>query len=297
MSGSGMPLLTGLSTSEDNTQLLQAAAADGGFTLPQGVFPYSRAINPPIACTIQGMNSYRSVLRQMTPGQAGIAVRDGQRLTLAGVGITGPGAISKGSAAGISLTRQRNADTFGLEFDDVTIQQFSGNGIDAPAANVIVSAFSRVICESLGGFGFNLTGEAGGSAGTSVSMVACYANAIKKAGYRLMRMCYGSLNGGACDASGAGLCVQACEGISLNGCGAEGVLATGTDAYSDGTNFHVDNCDGIDFGGACWVYANSHLVLHVSGNSTNIKVGRIGENSPLLQARANWLVDSGSQLA
>jgi hypothetical protein len=296
---SGLPVLTGLSSAAaaagNNAAIMQRELNTGGFTLPAGVWPCSKTLIPPIACAIEGAGSYRSVIQQVTPGQAGLTLVDGQRLTLSGVGFTGPGTTGP-VAAGISMTRAVAANTPLLFFEDVVVQQFSGNGIDGPEANVIVSTFNRVVCESLGGFGFSLTGVPGGAAGTSVSFNSCYAVACGKAGYSLMKMCYSSLNACACDSSGAGYVFQDCQGVALTACGAESLAATGTDMYSDGTNFRVDGCDGVDFGNACWTYGNSHYVLHVSGGSVNVKADRIGENSPAAVALGYALVDSGSQL-
>jgi len=296
---SGMPVLTGLSSAAasagTNAAALQRGLNSGGFVLPAGVWPYSKTLIVPPAAVIEGAGSYKSVLQQLTPGQAGLTLIDGQRLTLSGVGITGPG-ITGPQAAGISLTRAQAANTALLFFEDVIVQQFAGNGIDGPQANIIVSTFNRVVCENLGGTGFNLTGVPGGSAGTSTSLTGCYAVACKKAGYNLAKMCYSALTGCACDSSGAGYVLQQCEGVSLSGCGTESIVATGTDILSDGTSFRADACDGIDFGSGCWTYANGHYVLRVSGGSRNIRAGRIGENSPLPTALGHTLVDSGSQL-
>jgi hypothetical protein len=290
-----MPVLTGLSTTQDNSTILLAAAADGGFALPPGVFPYSKPIVPSgNSCVITGAGSYQSVLQMTQPGQPGLEMIDGARLTLDGVGFTGPGG-SGGTAPGLSITRKNNPNTFGLRFNDVVIQQFAGNGIDAPQANIIVSQFSKVTCESLGGFGFNITGVPGGAAGTSLQLSSCYAVACGLAGYYFQKMNYTALTGCGCDGCGAGYVFSACQGIALNACGTEGLTATGSGMINDGTSFRVDNCDGVDFGSGCWTYANSHLVLHVSGSSMNVRAERIGENTPLPVALGHTLIDSGSQ--
>jgi hypothetical protein len=302
MPGSGLPILQGLSSNGDNLVVLQRGLNSGGFCLPPGVWPYHGTLTaPPMATAVTGAGSYHSVLQQMQPGASGLTMTDGQRLMLSGVGITGPGS-SQGStspspASGVQLRRVSQPNTALLFFEDVVIQQFPGDGIDASVANVIVSKFSRVVCESLGGSGFSLSGVPGGSAGTSCSFDACYAVACKQAGFSLAKMCYTSLAACAVDSSGAGYVFEACEGIGLTACGAESLIATGSGILTDGTAFRVDDCDGVDFGYGCWNYANSHYVLHVSGNSRNIRAGRIGENTPLPSALGHTLVDSGSQLS
>ena len=175
------------------------------------------------------------------------------------------------------------------------MQQFGGDGIAAPQGNLIVSHFDRVTCTNVGGSGFNLTGVPGGSAGTSVKLTSCYAVGCGGAGYVLSKMCYSALSACACDSSGAGYVLSGCQGVALDACGTEGLTASGTGMCTDGTSFRVDGCDGIDLRG-CWTYANPRYVLHVSGGSANVRVGRIGENSPLRSALGHTLVDSGSQL-
>jgi hypothetical protein len=178
VNGAAVPVLAGLSTSSDNTNLMQAAISDGGFSLPAGVFPIRRALVPPLATTICGVGSYRSVIVQTTPGQPVIAGVDTvSRLVLSGVGITGPGK-GNGNAPGIRLTREYSPNIFGLDFDDVVVQQCGGDGIEG--SNVIVSTFNRVIAEMCGGKGFNLYGVEGGTAGTSVVANGCYGNAKRR---------------------------------------------------------------------------------------------------------------------
>jgi hypothetical protein len=299
MPGSGLPILSGLSSNGDNLAVLQRGLNSGGFCLPPGVWPYHGTLNvPPMATAITGAGSYHSVLQQQAPGVPGLVMTDGERLMLSGVGITGPGAGSAapGSAGGVLLRRVSKPNTALLFFEDVVIQQFPGNGIDGPSANVIVSKFTRVVCESLGSSGFSLSGVPNGPAGTSSSFDACYAVACAAAGFSLAKMCYSSLSACAVDSSGAGYVFEACQGISLAACGTEGIWATGTDLLRDGTSFRVEACDGVDFGNGCWTFGNNHYVLHVSGNSRNIRAGRIGENTPLPSALGHTLIDSGSQL-
>jgi hypothetical protein len=282
---------SGLSTSSDNSALLRAAVAAGGFVLPPGTFPISSPlVIPATGCTIEGAGSYRSILK-VTSINPGLVLADSSRLNISGIGITGNG--QNGNAPGISITRKSAPNTFGVRLTDVIIQQFGGNGIDGPSANLIVSKFTGVVCENVGGIGINLTGVPNGSAGTSVVLEGCYANACKQAGYYLEKMNYSVLSCCACDASGAGYILNQCQGISLEACGAEGVMATGASTINDGTNFRINDCDGVDLGSGCWTYGNSHYVLHVSGNSMNIRAGRIGENSPLPSALGHTLVDSG----
>jgi hypothetical protein len=244
-----------------------------------------------VACTVEGVNSYRSVIQMTEPGVPAISMTDGARLTLAGVGLTGTGVTD--AASGVVLARSAAANTFGLIFDDVVIQQFGGDGIHGVEANVIVSSFKKVTCESLGGFGFNLTGVPGGAAGTSVDFASCYAVACAKSGFHLQKMNYSRLGACGVDSSGTGYVLEECEGIAFAGCGTEGVIAGAAGGmYADGTSFRVDDSSGVDFGYGCWTYGNSHLVLHVSGGSSGVR-GVIAENSPTAGALGAVAVDSG----
>jgi hypothetical protein len=288
-----MPVPAGLSTTSDNAALLQAAIAGGGFALPPGTFPISRALVPLAGCTIEGSGSYCSVLKVTAAGQPAISMTDCSHVTMRGTGLTGPG-TADGAAPGILITRSRAPNTFGLLLDDVVIQHFGGDGISAARANLIVSAFRRVTCENVTGSGFDLTGVPGGAAGTSTSLTACYAVACGKSAYHLQKMNYCAFSSCAADACGTGYVLEDCQGISFAACGAEGIAATGATMYTDGTNFRADRCDGVDFGTACWTYGSTRLVLRVSGASRNIR-GRIAENAPAMSAIGAVLVDSGSE--
>jgi len=288
-----MPIIPGLSATSDNAALLQAALADGGFALPAGTFPVSRALVPETGCAIEGAGAYRSVLRVTAPGQPAISMTDCSHVTMRGVGLTGPG-MAAGTAPGVLIARGRAPNTFGLLLDDVVIQHFGGDGISAVGANVVVSAFRRVTCENVGGSGFNLTGVPGGAAGTSTSLTACFAAACGTAGYHLRKMNYCSFSACAADACGTGYVLEECQGISFAACGAEGIVATGATMDTDGACFRADHCDGVDFGTACWTYRNARVVLRVSGGSRNVR-GRIGENAPADSAMGAVLVDSGSE--
>jgi hypothetical protein len=288
-----MPVPPGLSATSDNAALLQAAMADGGFALPAGTFPVSRALVPPAGCTVEGSGSYCSVLKVTAAGQSAISMTDCSHFTARGVGLTGPG-VTAGTAPGIAIARSRAPNTFGLLLDDVVIQHFGGDGISALKANVIVSAFRRVTCENVTGCGFSLTGVPSGAAGTSTSLTACFAVACGKSAYHLQKMNYSSFSACAADACGTGYILEECQGISFAACGAEGIAATGATMYTDGTSFRADRCDGVDFGTACWTYGNTGLVLRVSGASRNIR-GRIAENTPAVSAVGAVLVDSGSE--
>jgi hypothetical protein len=287
------PSLQGLTTDGDNYVLLQSALNEGELVLPAGVFPYSRALVPPIAAVVDGVNSYRSVLLQTTPGQSGMQMTDAQRLTLRGVGFT---ASANSTAPGISITREVAPNTFGMQFTDVALQNFGDGGINGPSANLILSAFKRLAFTNIKGRGLSIAGVSGGSAGTSTEVSSCYAVGCTKAGYVLDKMNYSLLSANGCDSCGAGYVIVGCQGITLDANGCEGIAATGTDIFSDGTCFRIDSSNGVK-GGGNWTYANSHLVLHVSGESANIDLGIIGENSPLPTAIGYALVDSGSQIS
>jgi len=288
-----MPMLAGLSAASDNTALLQAAMTDGGFALPAGTFPVSRSLVPPAGCTIEGTGAYTSVLKVTAPGQPAIAMTDCSHVTMRGVGLTGPGR-AEGTAPGLLIVRSQAPNTYGLLLDDVVIQHFGGDGISAVRANLIVSAFRRVTCENVNGCGFDLTGVPSGAAGTSTSLTTCFAAACGKSAYHLQKMNYCAFSACAADACGTGYVLEDCQGVSLTACGTEGIVATGTTMYTDGTSFRADRCDGVDFGTACWTYGNAGLVLRVSGTSRNIR-GRIAENAPADSAVGAVLVDSGSE--
>jgi hypothetical protein len=275
----------------DAYPVLQKAVNAGPVHLNAGVYACSKPVVLPMAAAITGDGSYRSIIQQSSPLNPGLAGTDTARVTLQGIGVTGPGK-GPGSAHGIQLERSASPNTFGLNFDDVIVQAFGGHGISL--SNPIVSHLDKVIAENCGQCGFYLAGAAGGAAGTSTVLTACYGNSCGQAGYWLATMTYSVLSGCAADGNGAGYVIEQCEGITLTSCGAEGTVVNGKTLASDGTSFRVDASSGIalDY---CWCYANPAVTTHVSGGSTRVRV-KVKDNSPAATATAALVVDAGSEL-
>ena len=245
---------------------------------------------PALAPSITGEGSYRSVIQVRAPGP-GIMGTDVARLTLRGVGITGAGKAA-GSAAGIELARSASPNTFGLNFDDVVVQQFGGNGV--ALSNPIVSRLTGVIAENCGQCGFYLSGVIGGASGTSTVLSACYGNACGLAGYYIDTMTYIQLAGCAADGNAAGYVIERSQGVVLSACGAEGTVAGGVGLMADGTSFRVDASSAVSLDD-CWCYGNPAVTTHISGGSTRIRV-RVKDNSPAASAVAALVVDTGSEI-
>ena len=125
----------------DNTSILQQAINQGPVALPVGIFR-TGPLSLPQATTITGPGSYKAVLSMATPGVSALTGTDTSRITLRGIGLTGPGQNS-GSGDGIHFSRSANPNTFGLVLDDVIVQEFGGNGIWL--SNPIVSTCNRVL--------------------------------------------------------------------------------------------------------------------------------------------------------
>lgn len=266
----------------DDTAALQAAidAGPGEVLIPEGTYLLTRALRLRPDLTLTGVSPRVSILRQTAPEADCLSGTDVHTLRIDNLGLEGP---ASGTGTGLRLDRQAEPNTRYVTLQDLYIRQFGRDGVDV--SNAIVSAFTRVVAENNGRHGLYLHGVPGGAAGTSVSLVACYGNTNAATGIYLYNMVYSSLNACASEGHPANYLLQACQSVSVLGCGAE-FTAPGGDGFVIDGGF----CNVLV---SCWNYENAGRAYLVTGGAYAITLAGIVENTPVAGARAALVVDEG----
>jgi hypothetical protein len=110
-----------------------------------------------------------------------------------------------------------------LSMENVTVDNFGGDGVYL--YDVFVSRFNNCHFFENGGYGFNAR------AGTSLDLSSCYVRANASGGYLLNTIAYSSLTACAADDNtGSAYELIQCFAISMNGCGSEGNLISGSNS-------------------------------------------------------------------
>lgn len=288
--------------STDDTAAIQAAisaaqTAGGGVVyLPGGTYNISAAlvlysgvslIGAGAAGAGQGTSTSTgaTVINQTSATAHGISTADLQDVTIRALTLNGPGS---GSGNGFYSPLSANGSQEHLAFQDVTIQGFGGNGLELQ--NPIVSRFDRVTSQNNGGKGFYIRGTTGGASGTSCAFNACWANTNATVGWHIYNMTYVALNACAADNNGNGYLIDTCQGVTLTGCGAEGITAQ--NSY-DGTSFKITGSYAVSLVG-CWTWHQNAVMLWVTGGSQNVFIAAVMENTPQASATASLKTDAGT---
>lgn len=288
----------------DSTAAIQAAfnaanSAGGGVVrIPAGTYKLTSALTIYSGITLIGdgaagcaqgpVSTFAgvTVLNQTGTSANGISSVDLQDVTVQGLTLKGPGS---GSGVGFYSVLSGNGSQEHLAFQDVTIENFGGNGLELQ--NPIVSRFDRVTVTGCTGKGFYIRGTSAGAAGTSCNFNACYAVSCGTAGWHIYNMTYCALNACASDTNGNGYLIDTCDGgITLNGCGSEATLAKNG---FDGTSFKITGSNGVSLLG-CFTYAQDAVMIWVTGSSNNVLIGGVVENTPGGAATASIKSDSGT---
>lgn len=276
--------------STNDTAAIQAAinavpTLGGVVYFPAGQYKITAAITVRSRLRLVGDGDAASIITQTSTSADGFTGVDVDRLTFTGLKILGPGS---GTGTGINLTRSANPATSYTSATDVYVASWGKDGV--AISNPIVSRFERVISETNGNHGFNLYGVSGGAAGTSCALVACYGNGNTQAGIRLFNMVYCALSACGGDANGIGYLIDSCQGVSIEGSGAEST--TNKSVSYPGTSFKVVNSVGVDIG-AVWVYRNAEIGIYVTGSSRAVSLTNCVENTPIGGAVNFIKVDAG----
>lgn len=286
--------------STNNLTALNAAIAavptDGGTVLlPAGEIRYTGVLNLRSKLTLAGVGDPSSTLtggttlRQMSTTANGMAGVDITSLTLRDFTLQGP---VTGSGKGIVMTRTAADATIGLHWERVTVRDFGSHGIEL--SNPIVSLFNAVTSRANGAHGWYVHGVAAGTAGTSCSFNACYANGNGRNGYLIEQMVYCSFNACAADSNGIGYEVtgNGAQSINFSGCGAESSEDKSVTGFT-GIGFKVS-------GGAsaigiinCWVFNGADRAVWVTGGAYAVTILGLAENSPTVTVLNSIMVDTG----
>lgn len=286
----------------DSTAAIQAAinaahAVTGGIVyLPAGTYGITSALTmyPGIsfigagAATADVSSANVTLIFQNTPTAGGITAVDLHHNTFRGFVLYGS-AVTAGTARGIFSPLSVNTNQEHVNFEDVIVGGFAGNGIELQ--NLIVSRFECVESVANLGHGFYIRGVTfPGAAGTSVSFVSCYANSNSQIGFWLYNMVYSGFHGCAADGNGVGYQIDNCQGVTLNGCGAEGQLAQNG---FDGTSFKVTASFAVALNGP-WTFNQGVVMLWVTAGSQQITISSLYENTPNGTATASIKTDAGT---
>jgi hypothetical protein len=267
----------------DDTAALQAAInsvpADGGTVyVPTGRYRVSDVVHLRSNLVVVGDGDGPSLIQQVGAGKdlfAGVGLN---KVTLEKVYLVGTGA---GAGSGVNLTKGGNDAVPYVCMRDVTVESFGVDGV--AVENPIVSSFDRVLCQSNGRYGFNLYGQSGAAAGTSSALTACYGNGNVSAGFRLLNVVYATVFGCAADHNQIGYLIDTCQGVNVNGSGAEGNSVAGV---------RVTGGYGVALVGL-WEYDNRGIGVHVTGNANTVTVIGATDNTPNASATNFVKVDSG----
>lgn len=180
------------------------------------------------------------------------------------LGIIGP---NTGSGIGIKLwTTSVSWPVENAYINDVMVQKMGSHGVDM--REVITSKLDSVTSQLNGGKGFYLHANTTSGPSTSVSFIACFANAnAAERGYHIDDALYIALTGCAADHNAIGYEISNTASVSLSGCGAEGTTP-GTSGL-DATQFKVNNSSAVSLSG-CYAFqtATGKIAYWVTGNGS-----------------------------
>ena len=268
----------------DDTAAIQAAIAaaqpTGGIIFfPFGVYSISSALTCYTGVSFLGEGSEASFIQQTSTTANALVGVDVASISIQGILIEGP---ATGSGIGISFTWSAAGNVPYLDFRDVWVRNFGGDGLYLETP--IVSHFDRVISQGNGGYGFNFP-----QAGTSCSFTSCWARQNAKAGYRFYESVYFSLVACAADNNGIGYLVDSAQSIHFSGCGSEGQLLNG--GSFNGIGWKITNSSVVTLT-SCWITDNRNLGVWVTGGAQVISLN-VADNTPHAGATYFIQVDSG----
>ncbi|RPE39734.1 lysophospholipase L1-like esterase [Streptomyces sp. Ag109_O5-1] len=232
-----------------------AAAAGGVVYFPAGTYNLSSALTVSNKVAYVGDGDTVSIIKQTSTSANVFTGTDVQNVTIADLGITGPGS---GTGTGVKFALVSNTATLYVTMRNVTVTGFGSDGINMQIP--IVSSFDRVVAQSCGGWGFNLYGvtTGAGSPGTSCSLRACYANGNTTGGFRLYKLSYTALAACAADNNPIGYLIDQGWNVALTACGSEG-NTTGTKINGGYGNTVFSQFVYNNRGTGIWVTGTAHL--------------------------------------
>jgi hypothetical protein len=270
----------------NDTAAIQAAinavpTAGGAVYFPTGQY----RVNAPLVLrsnlVLTGDGDGPSLIQQVGADQDLLTGTALNKIVIEKLYLVGTGA---GTGSGVNLAKGGNDAVPYVSMRDVTVESFGLDGI--AVENPIVSSFDRVITQTCGRYGINLFGQAGGAAGTSSALAACYGNGCGTAGIRLLNVVYATVLGCAADHNPIGYLIDGCQGVNVNGSGAEGNTTAGV---------RVNGGYGVSLIGV-WEYDNRGIGVHITGSANTVTVIGATDNTPNASATHFLQVDSGSHV-
>lgn len=255
----------------DDTAAIQTALnianlrGGGVVYLPAGTYKLSSALTLYSNITMYGDGVALSVLQQTSTSAHGLVGSNLELVTLQDFTVDGP---ATGTGVGIRLTGTVVIYSFYINMTRVMVKQFGSHGIliDDPVTSVLTNVTSK----ENGGEGFYIQCSDLGTVGTSTSLIGCYAhNNTSGNGFRLYNMVYSALSGCATDNNTNGYKIEACEGVTLTGCGAE---------ENTGDSIQVNGGNNISVWGA-WLSESGTNGVHVTGSAHQVTLKGIKEFS------------------
>lgn len=269
---------------DDTAAILAAAAAvpafGGALYLPAGWYLINEPVPARDGLTITGDGMHATVIEQTDTTKQGIYGADIVGFTLRDLRLTGPSdGLDPGSVDGILLEQVGLTATANIAIINVMVDHFSRNGVWLQ--DPIASVLQNVRSQNNAGIGFRIT------AGTSVTMLSCYANGCPGGGYFLQSTSYSALVACACDSTGTGgvaYDLAGCNNITIVGCGCEDI---------HGTGYRLSGGSGSTLL-SCYSSGNSGIGFHITDAAARIALTNVWERSPGAGATSSITVDAGS---
>ncbi len=233
--------------------------------------------------TIIGDGAEVTIVEQTNTSADGLDGVNRAYVRISGIEFKGPA-----SGTGIGMNLDGSSVSWYVSLEDVRFDSWGAHGI---YGFNVVSSFKNVLCLNNGLHGFTFDGLSAGAAGTSVSLVTCYARNNGKAGYYIFNMTYCSLTGCASDLNGIGYSLDTCASITLTGCGAETPQNNGQANYP-GIGYKVSGSSAVVLTG-CYLAANLGVGYWITGGSVDVTLIDPHEVLPTGTATSSITVDSG----
>lgn len=266
----------------DDTTAVQAtinlAGASGGIAFfPTGTYNISASLTLSSNVIIAGSNSGTTLIKQNSTSSDAFVLNDAISIRFQNLRIQGPGS---GSGRGIRFTTISNPTTSFMSMQDVVVSAFGGDGISISLP--LTCDFNRVAVSNCGGYGMNFIGvNFPTTAGISIS--SSYLSGCTTGGLRMFRATNSHIRGTTAVACGIGYLIDSCDGIVLDGSGAQG-CTTGV-KFNGGSSNSVYNH---------FNYDNKGIAIQATSTALGVGIYQAVELTPNVLATRFIQVDAGS---
>lgn len=269
---------------DDTSAFSTALSSYDVIYVPAGHYKLSAALGLQDV-TIIGDGAEVTIIEQTNTTADGLTGINRAYVRISGVQFKGPG-----SGTGTGLNMNGSAVSWYVSLEDVRFDSWGGHGV---YGFNVVSSFKNVLAMNNGLHGFTFDGLNAGAAGTSVSLISCYARNNGKAGYFIFNMTYCTLTGCAADLNGIGYSISTCSSIVMTGCGCEAPI--NSQVNYTGIGFKVSGSNSVVMD-TCFLAGNISTGYWITGNSLDVTLINPRETSPGVGATTSILVDSGCRV-